>query len=163
MTPKSFVFLWIGCFICTLYFLFHISDEDRKYHEKEIMYLSKSKTKHEMIQKRKNIRKEFYSDDLSGTITAKDSTWIYDPKKNIFEEKFSGFNGSIKQNNAVKTLNAKSGTFDYHSLDLTLLECKTSIPYESALISSFSKEAAFHLDPKCLSFSLDDTHAHIEK
>jgi|GEM_PF-5190798 len=168
---KSILFfssLWLFCFLLVAIQIFWITEEDKIKYQKQQAQLTEKKAKQSIVQNRINIKKELYSDTFSGKIYAKTSAWVFQPKDHIFKEEFKDFTAEIHQDNLTKTICSKKGSFDFHSYNLNLTDCKTCAPLlmedgNKIMITSFSKNACFHLDPKQLQFSLEKTHTNIKK
>lgn len=164
-----FSFIWIVCVAFTLKLLFSVTSQDKKDYEKYIAYvLENGKQAHNnsMIQFKKNVKKEFFSENAFGHLTAKRATLIFDPKKKLYIEKLFLVKGEILQDGNNNKLQADKGTYDHANQTLTMHEVTTSFPYETengkpANITSFSKKAVFALDPKNSTFSLEKTKGKI--
>lgn len=164
-----FSFFWVLCFSFLIHLLFFPDKRDQKSYEDQLAYIRENSSKtmnHPILQIRKNITKEIWSEDFECSIFARESKWFFDLTKKIFQEEFTKLKGTIKQNDSVKTIRAKTALFDFHTKDFTLYHCKTYLPYlledgKTANVSSSSDKAVIHLDPKALSFELDRTHSQI--
>jgi len=169
-TPILFFSLfWVLCFSLLIHLLFFPDKKDQQFYEDQLAYIRKNSSKtmnHPILQTRKNVTKEIWSENLEGSISARESKWLFDPTKKIFQEEFTKLKGTIKQNDSVKTIRAKTALFDFHTKDFTLYNCKTYLPYhledgKIANVSSYSDKAIIHLDPNALSFELDHTHSQV--
>lgn len=167
-TVLFFSSLWVFCFSLLLFKSLWITDKDLKDYKKQHKYLNEKKTAQPLTQERTNIVKELHSENFNGKIFARKSSWIFQPSEHVLKEEYFDFTAEITQDNLTKTICSKNGCFDFYHYNLILSDCKTCAPMilddgTKIMVTSFSKNACFHLDPKELKFTLEKTHTNIKR